>query len=253
MTFEKTLKIRNKILVDADVRALWDFTSNQTKSNLQGTAEIVVVNDDEIVSSQSDDIFSTKNYRQKRIKRIELRYYSKDCSSRLTIVIEYVVCPYLSSSNYIHIQGESADWIELCASRVQHLLSNISTTSLLARLYNKCGLFITMVLFVMAFTALLLDFIIPVIRTLQPTPHIKFMLSFAVLVIGGVGFWLIQRTSSLFPVVSIDINGTMRDRNRNIRGIMKWLFNSIILPLLFGFIFLYSIGSTICKHPFNGA
>lgn len=240
MKFEKTLKIRNKIFSDADIRALWNFVANQVKTDLKGTAEISVVNDDETVSSQCDDIFSTENYLRKNIKRLEFRYISKDSNSRLTVIIEYATWPDIFSGNYICIQGGTSDWVELCAARVHHLLTNVSTTSLPVRLYSKSCLLITMILFIIALVVLWIDFIVPAIRTLQPTPVVKAMLSLAVtlvvLLISSIWFWFVGRMLSFHPIVSIDVNGMMCARNRKICKSVKWFLCSVVLPLLLGWI-----------------
>ena len=243
MNFEKEIAIRNKVFCDADIKALWKFVSSQTKTNRKGTAGIVVVNKDESVWSRNEDIFVSSNYLKRDIRRIELGYHSEDYNSHITISIEHTAGPYFLSDNYVEIRGDSSDWVELCTSKAQKLLTAARATSVLSRIYGHGGQFLSVMLFSMAYWELFSDFIVPTIKAFTPIAALRLVLALVFVAIGAACIWLTARMSSLFPIVSIDVNKTAHNRRTKICGLLKWLFNSILLPLLFGWLF-YRLSAT---------
>ena len=232
MNFEKKFRIRDKVFTETDIRAIWQFVSNQKKSHMSGHSGIVVKNEDEIVSADDDTIFDTTNFRLKNIKQIEIGYHSQDYNSHISFSIEVTNAPSLFTDNYVEIRGTFEEWVEATAAKLHEILDYVASTAWLTRMYLKIGRFIFPSILLCALYIGFMDCIAPAIRGMTIHLYAKFVLGILYFGVGFVSCWHLFDVGKLFLSVSIDVNGKRKKRYERFLHIIVWCVGALLIPIV---------------------
>ena len=236
MVFEKEFYIRDKVFTESDIRALWRIVSDQKSLPMGGSAEIVVKNDDGNVSAEDDAIFNTTNFRLKDIKKLEMRYRSKNFTSQISISIQATELPSIFSQNSVEIKGTSEEWVEATTARLRDVIRYVASTSWFTRMYLKVGRFVVPLVISSVLFISLQDYVVPMIREMAIHVYAKLALAILYLGIGIVCAWRSFDMGNLLLVVSIDVNGKMKARREKIARVILWLVGVILIPALLSWI-----------------
>lgn len=226
--YTKRLKLNHVDLTEDNILHLVKLIDTQFGGEIYLKKYTISFFDDSEISSNMSDVFLEYEFRNKRVKKICIDVFEKEGN-------RFIAELYSTSYNYIIIASSDKNWFNGFCNLIEDFINTLKKQSLIFNLpYKELLVFIFIALFYAFFDTLAFLFIVKLIPN-----GFEFIVLLLLLMFSALSFsFLFCVVENAYPILAFDFGVEENKIFKKYRNVLKWIFGSMILPILLD-IFLY--------------